>query len=122
MTVLSSSVSAPSVVSSISFPSSTDRSRTSLLNRLNVVPIGSIRMLIALSRSSQVSRSTSSAMATSSVSFLRSAIWLKRAWTVTSSPTRFTSRSSFSDGHADAPRRFRGLALLAALLDELLLE
>ena len=40
MTVLSSSVSAPSVTRSISLPSSAERSCTSRLNRLKVVPMG----------------------------------------------------------------------------------
>ena len=64
MTVLSSSVSAPEVSSSISLPSSWERSRTSRLNLLKVVPMGSMRMFMALSRSSEVSRSTSSAIET----------------------------------------------------------
>ncbi|KJU81749.1 hypothetical protein MBAV_006056 [Candidatus Magnetobacterium bavaricum] len=98
MTVLSSSVSAPSVVITISLPSSLERSRTRRLNLLKVPPIGIIRIPIVLSLSSQVMRSTSSAISDSTESPKAAEVCVRRACTVTSSPTRSTRPSSFSEG------------------------
>ena len=66
ITVLSSSVYAPSVTSSISFLRSFERSLTSRLNLEKIVPIGSIRMSIVVSRSSRIRRSPCSASVDSS--------------------------------------------------------
>ena len=94
MTVLSSSVSAPSTVKSTSLCRSTPRSCTSRRNRSKVARKGSIRMLMEFSRSAAVTRSTASETSIRSGSSWRPAISLSRACTVTSSPTRLTSSSS----------------------------
>ena len=57
---------------------------------------GSMRMLIEFSRSADVSRSTASDISSMSGSSRRPATSLRRACTVTSSPTRLTSWSSLS--------------------------
>ncbi|OPZ24953.1 MAG: hypothetical protein BWZ01_02709 [Deltaproteobacteria bacterium ADurb.BinA179] len=105
MTVLSSSVSSPDVAKFTSLPSSVERSLTRRLNLAKMVPIGSMRMPIALSLSSAVRRSTSSETRVRSVSFLWAESWESLACTVTSSPTRFTRESSLWDATRmlDAP-------------------
>ncbi len=60
--------------------------------------MGNMRMLIVFSRSISVNRSTSSAMKPISASPQLSVYPLKRACTVTSSPTMFISVSSFAAG------------------------
>ncbi len=109
MTVLSSSVSAPSVTRSISLPSSAERSCTSRLNRPKVVPMGTMRTSRVESRSSVERRSRSSETASSSGASSREAMRASRAWAMTSSPTRSTSRSSLA-----APTRRVELASTAA--------
>ncbi|OPZ59520.1 MAG: hypothetical protein BWY87_00962 [Deltaproteobacteria bacterium ADurb.Bin510] len=109
-TVLSSSVSPPRVLNSISLPSSAERSRTRRLKRPKVEPIGSMRMLMVFSRSSAESRSTSSATPRISASLRFRASWLRRAWTITSSPTRLTSSSSLSE----ATRRLAAASVVLA--------
>ncbi len=98
ITVLSSSVSSPTVVKTTSRPRSVDKSRTSRLNLLKVAPMGTILIFMVLSRNSALRRSTSSARNLSCPSSPSFAIWVSRACTVTSSPTRLTSSSSFDDG------------------------
>ncbi len=96
MTVLSSSVSAPSISSSTSLFSSIPKSCTRRRKRSKVVLSGSMRMLIEFSRSSAVNRSTASAISAISASSKRADASLRRACTVTSSPTTLISPSSLS--------------------------
>ena len=94
--VLSSSVSSPAVVRSISLPRSRDRSWTRRRKRPNSEPIGTMRMPIIASRSAEVRRSISSA--TPLVPPPAEASWVSRAWAMTSSPTRSIISSSRSAG------------------------
>ena len=98
MTDLSSSVSAPSIVSSTFLPRSRARSCTRRRNFSKVERIGIMRIFIEFSRKDEVSRSISSETDAISTSSRCRAISLKRACTVTSSPTRFTNRSSLAAG------------------------
>ena len=75
-----------------------DRSRTSRLNVLKVVPMGSIRILRTQSRSSPVRRSISSAVLFNPAVFSSVAIWVRLAWVMTNSPTTLMSLSSLSAG------------------------
>ena len=70
MTVLSSSVSAPSVTISIFLPNSAERSRTRRRNRLKIVPIGNIRISIDVSRRLKISRSLDSLKLVSAGNFI----------------------------------------------------
>ena len=93
MMVLSSSVSLPSISRRISFPQLAERSRTTRGSLLQMLPMGCMRVFIALPCNSVVIRFNLCAVARKALSACWLVNWSTWLRARTSSPTRFISLS-----------------------------